>query len=208
MPEPIRLVVLLSGGGTTLQNLLDQIADGRLNATITRVISNRSDAFGLQRAQSANIPTMVITRKSQPTREAFSEAIFTVCRAESAQLVVLAGFLARLSIAPDFVHRVINIHPSLLPAFGGQGMYGHHVHEAVLAFGAKVSGCTVHFADDDYDHGPIIAQRAVPVLDEDTPERLAARVFEQECEVYPEVIHLVASGRLRLDGRVVRRLPG
>jgi len=102
---------------------------------------------------------------------------------------------------------VTNNHPSLIPAFCGQGFYGHHVHEAVLAYGVKLSGCTVHFADNQYDHGPVILQRAVPVLDDDTPDTLAARVFEAECEAYPEALRLIASGRLRLDGRRVRCMP-
>jgi folate-dependent phosphoribosylglycinamide formyltransferase PurN len=119
-------------------------------------------------------------------------------------LVCLAGFLQLLPVPEDFAGRVMNIHPALIPAFCGQGFYGHHVHEAALAYGVKVSGCTVHFADNVFDHGPIILQRAVPVLDGDTAETLAARVFDQECEAYPEAIRLFAEGRLHIDGRSVR----
>jgi folate-dependent phosphoribosylglycinamide formyltransferase PurN len=119
------------------------------------------------------------------------------------QLVCLAGWLHLLPIPPDFHQRVLNIHPALLPAFGGKGMYGHHVHEAVLSYGAKVSGCTVHFADNTYDTGPILVQRCVPVLDGDTPDALAARVFAAECEAYPEAIRLMAEGRVKVEGRRV-----
>jgi phosphoribosylglycinamide formyltransferase-1 len=119
----------------------------------------------------------------------------------------MGGFLKRLDIPADFANRVVNIHPGLIPAFCGKGFYGHHVHEAVLEYGAKLSGCTVHFADNQYDHGPVILQKAVPVENDDTPETLAARVFEAECEAYPEAIQLIAEGRVKLEGRIVRILP-
>jgi folate-dependent phosphoribosylglycinamide formyltransferase PurN len=142
----------------------------------------------------------VITRKSHDSLEAFSAAIFDRCRAVQADLVICGGFLALLKIPSDFTLRVMNIHPSLIPAFCGQGMHGRHVHEAVLARGCKLSGCTVHFLDDNYDHGPIILQRPVPVLDGDTPSSLAARVFAAECRAYPEAIRLYADGLLRVFG--------
>jgi folate-dependent phosphoribosylglycinamide formyltransferase PurN len=144
-----------------------------------------------------------VDRKACASRDEFSERIFSLCRAAGVDLVCLAGFLQLLPIPDDFLLRVMNIHPALIPAFCGKGFYGHHVHEAVLAYGAKLSGCTVHFADNAYDHGPIILQRAVPVLDDDTPDSLAARVFEQECEAYPLAIRWFAEGRLELDGRRV-----
>jgi formyltetrahydrofolate-dependent phosphoribosylglycinamide formyltransferase len=203
---PIRLAVLLSGSGTTLQNLIDRIADGRLQAEIDVVISNRSDAFGLERADAGGIPTAVVERADCSSREEFSRRIFDLCRQAKVDLVCLAGFLQLLPIPGDFAGRVMNIHPSLIPAFCGKGFYGHRVHEAALALGVKVSGCTVHFADNVYDHGPIILQRAVAVLDADTPESLAARVFDQECEAYPEAIRLFAEGRLQIEGRRVRVL--
>jgi formyltetrahydrofolate-dependent phosphoribosylglycinamide formyltransferase len=204
MEQPIRLAVLLSAGGTTLQNLLDRIADGRLAARIVRVVSSRPDAFGLTRAERAGVPAAVVERKACGSREEFSARIFEQCRQAEADLVCLAGFLQLLLIPEDFQGRVLNIHPALIPAFSGKGFYGHHVHEAALAHGVKVSGCTVHFADNVYDHGPIVLQRTVPVLDDDTPEALAARVFAQECEAYPEAIRLFAEGRLRIEGRRVR----
>jgi phosphoribosylglycinamide formyltransferase-1 len=118
-----------------------------------------------------------------------------------------SGFLKRITVPEDYAHRVTNIHPALIPAFCGEGMYGHHVHEAVLDYGAKLSGCTVHFADNQYDHGPVILQRAVPVLDDDTPDSLAARVFQAECEAYPEALQAMAQGRLTMEGRRVRIAP-
>lgn len=200
----LRIAVLISAGGTTLQNLIDRVAAGRLNAQIVLVISSSADAFGLQRAEQADIPTTVISRREAGSRAEFSRQIFDRCREARADLVCLAGFLQLISVPEDFRNRVMNIHPSLIPAFCGKGFYGHHVHEAVLRQGVKVTGCTVHFADDVYDHGPIIVQRAVMVRDDDTPETLAARVFEQECEAFPEAIRLFAEGRLEIDGQRVQ----
>jgi phosphoribosylglycinamide formyltransferase 1 len=205
MDRPIRLAVLLSGGGTTLQNLIDRIADGRLAARIVQVISSRPDAFGVERAKRAGLPVEAVVRKSFPDVVAYGARVFDLCRASGADLVCMAGFLQLVPVPPDFTRRVMNIHPALLPAFGGKGMYGRHVHEAVLAYGAKVSGCTVHFVDQEYDHGPVILQRAVEVKDDDSPESLSARVFAEECEAYPEAIRLFAEGRLRVDGRHVCR---
>jgi formyltetrahydrofolate-dependent phosphoribosylglycinamide formyltransferase len=204
MTAPIRLTVLISGGGTTLQNLLDRIADGRLRAQVVAVVSNVADARGLERGRKAGIPVHVVERKKCASREEFSRRIFEPCRAARADLVCMGGFLQLVSIPADFTHRVMNIHPSLIPAFCGKGFYGEHVHEAALAMGVKVSGCTVHFADNEYDHGPIIVQRPVPVHDDDTVEALFDRVFEQECEAYPEAIRLFAEGNLRVDGKLVR----
>jgi formyltetrahydrofolate-dependent phosphoribosylglycinamide formyltransferase len=206
MNPAIRLAVFLSSGGTTLQNLLDRIADGRLQAQMVLVASSNSDAFGLIRAENAGIPTAVVDRKSCASREDFSRRLFDLCREHRADLVCLAGFLQLISIPDDFQGRVMNIHPALIPAFCGKGFYGHHVHEAVLASGARITGCTVHFCDNQYDHGPIISQRPVPVMDDDTADSLAARVFQQECEAYPEAIRLFAEGRLRIEGRRVRIL--
>jgi phosphoribosylglycinamide formyltransferase-1 len=202
--SPIRCAVLLSGGGTTLQNLLDRSAADRLPAKIVLVVSSKTDAFGLERARQAGVPTLVVNRKEAGSLGEFSQRIFAACRDARVDLVCLAGFLQLIKLPDDFVGRVINIHPALVPAFSGKGFYGHHVHEAVLASGAKITGCTVHFVDNEYDHGPIILQRPVPVLDDDTPQSLATRVFAQECEAYPEAIALFAAGRLKVDDRRVR----
>ena len=205
--KPLPIAVLLSGGGTTLQNLIDRIQDRSLPAQIVQVIANKPGVLGIERARKAALPVEVVERKTFSSTEAFSESIFKLCRAARAQLVCLAGFLQLLRIPEDFIHRVMNIHPSLLPAFGGKGMFGHHVHEAVLAYGAKVSGCTVHFADNEFDHGPVVLQRTTPVHDDDTPDTLAARVFEQECIAYPEAIRMLAEGRVTIEGRRVRIRP-
>lgn len=198
------IAVLVSGSGTTLQNLIDRIASGVLPARIVQVISSRPDAFGVERARKAGLAVEVVSRTDFSSREAFSERTFEVCRAAGAKLVVLAGYLQLLRIPDDYRLKVLNIHPALLPAFGGKGMYGRHVHDAVLAYGAKVSGCTVHFVDDQYDHGPIVAQRSVDVRDDDTADALAARVFQVECELYPAVIRAVAEGDVSVTGRKVR----
>src|SRR6516165_7440579 len=205
--QPIRLAVLVSGGGTTLQNLLDRCRDGRLAAQVVQVISSHAGVFALERARQAGIPSAVVNRKEAGSAAEFSRRIFDLCRQTRADLVCMAGFLQLLPIPDDFLGRVMNIHPALIPAFCGKGFYGNRVHEAVLAAGVKVTGCTVHLADNQYDHGPIILQRPVPVLDDDTPDTLAARVFEEECEAYPEAIRLFAAGRLRVEGRRVRVLP-
>jgi phosphoribosylglycinamide formyltransferase 1 len=202
--HPFRIAVLISGGGTTLRNFIEKIAAGRLPVEIALVISSSAKSRGLQYAEQAGIPQMVVAWNSFAGQEDFSRAIFDACRQKQVDLVVMGGFLKRVIIPDDFLDRVINIHPALIPAFCGQGYYGHHVHEAVLDYGAKLSGCTVHFADNQYDHGPVILQKAVPVLDDDTPDTLAARVFEAECEAYPEALRQIAEGRVTLEGRRVR----
>ncbi|HVJ88036.1 MAG TPA: phosphoribosylglycinamide formyltransferase [Caulifigura sp.] len=192
---PLRVGILISGGGTTLVNFLAEREAGRLPIDIPIVIADR-ECTGIAKATRAGLSCEVLPRRSFPSVAAFSQAIFDRMRAAKVDLVTLAGFLARVDVPDDFHRRVMNIHPALIPAFCGKGMYGHFVHEAVLARGCKVSGCTVHFADSEYDHGPIISQKCVPVLDSDTPETLAARVFEAECAAYPEAIRQFAEGRL------------
>ncbi len=204
LTNPLRIAVLLSGSGTTLQNLIDRCRGGSLAAEVVVVVADRVDAFGLERARQAGIPTAVVERKACGSREEFSRRIFDHCRQHRAGLVCMAGFLQLLQIPDDFALRVMNVHPALIPAFSGKGFYGHRVHEAVLDYGAKLTGCTVHFADNVYDHGPIILQRAVAVHEDDTPETLAARVQEEEREAYPEAIGLFAAGRLQVEGRRVR----
>src|SRR5262245_49912741 len=203
----LRLAALVSGNGTTLQNLLDRAADGRLPAQVVLVVSNNADAFALTRARRAGIATTAVNRKDAGSTAEFSRRIFHLCRGAKADLVCMAGFLQLLEIPDDYLGRVMNIHPALIPAFCGKGYYGQRVHEAALEAGVKVSGCTVHFADNQYDHGPIILQRTVPVHDEDSPDTLSARIFAQECEAYPEAIRLFAEDRLRMEGRRVRIVP-
>ena len=204
---PFRIAVLISGGGTTLRNLLEKIRAGRLDVEIALVVSSSAAAGGLRYAIDAGVPTAIIDPKTTAGEDDFSRGVFDRCRQAGVDLVVMGGFLKRVVIPDDFANRVTNIHPALVPAFCGRGFYGHRVHEAVLEYGAKLSGCTVHFADNEYDHGPIILQRAVPVLDDDTPDALAARVFAAECEAYPEALRLIAAGRVRVEGRRVRILP-
>lgn len=190
-PLRLRLAVLISGGGRTLANLLERIAAGTLAATVETVVSSRADIRGVEIARAAGIPTHVLPPQGRPLAD-WSREIFDCCRAAQADLVVMAGFLHLIEIPDDFVNRVINIHPSLLPAFGGKGYHGMHVHRAVLARGCTVSGCTVHLVDGEYDHGRILLQKAVEVAPNDTPESLAARVFEAECEALPDAINRLA----------------
>ena len=202
--RPVRLAVLLSGGGSTLQNFIDCIAAGRLSAEIVLVVASRADAGGIVRAQRAGIPTSIVPRKQFESVDAFNDAIHTDLQRYSVDLIALAGFLSPFQLRGLYAHRVMNIHPALIPAFSGKGFYGDRVHRAVIESGVKVSGCTVHFADDEYDNGPIILQGTVPVLDDDTPETLAARVHALENDLYPQAIRLWAEGRLRLVDRRVR----
>jgi len=203
----IRLAVLLTGSGTTLENLFQRRDAGTLDAEVAVVIASRADAYGLERARKRNIPAFVIERKAFVLPEDFSAAVFEKVTAYQPDLVCLAGFMSLLRIPEAFTHRVVNIHPSLLPAFGGKGYYGHRVHEAVLKTGCKVTGCTVHFVDNEYDQGPIIKQRAVEVLPDDTADTLAERVQAAEREIYPAAIQLIAQQRLKIVGRTVRVLP-
>lgn len=206
LKRPIRLGVLISGTGTTFANLLHCIEAGDLRAEITIVIASRPDCGGLERARTAGIRSEVVSRKACSGVDDFSERIFALLREAQVELVVLSGFLSLIRIPDDFANRVMNIHPALIPAFCGKGLYGITVHETVLARGVKISGCTVHFADNLYDHGPIIVQKAVPVLEGDSPQSLAARVFKAECEAYPDAIQLFADARLEVIGSRVRIL--
>lgn len=199
----MKIAVLISGSGRTLKNLIDLVAEGSLDVDIRLVLSSSATAGGLAHATEAGIPTAVISRRDYPSHEGYGEAVFAKCRDAGVDLVAMAGFLKFAPVPDDFAGRVVNIHPSLLPAFGGQGMYGNAVHQAVLDYGAKVTGVTMHFVDNQYDNGPIIWQQPVPVFDDDTPESLAARVFEVEKEAYPHVLKLIASGRVEVHGRRV-----
>ncbi len=198
------VAVLISGGGTTLKNLLQWHSRAALNVDFRVVISSNDRAGGIDFAKQANIPVKVLRRKDFENPNAHSEAVFSILRQLRVKLVVMGGYLEHLLIPSDFEHRVINIHPSLIPAFCGKGFYGLRVHQAVLDFGAKLSGCTVHYVDNQYDHGPIIAQRSCEVLDLDSPETLQRRVFELECQLYPEVIEAIVHDRVSIEGRHVK----
>jgi phosphoribosylglycinamide formyltransferase 1 len=200
---PLKLAVLISGSGRTLKNFIDLAADCRLPIDIRLVLSSSAKAGGLEHARAAGIPTRTIARRRFDTDKHYGDAIFAACREAGVDLVAMAGFMRLAPVPDDFAGRVVNIHPALIPAFCGVGMYGHHVHEAVIAAGVKVTGVSVHFVDNEYDAGPIIWQQPVPVFEDDTADTLGARVFETEKEAYPHVLRLLAAGRVRLEnGRV------
>lgn len=199
----LKIAVLISGGGRTLKNLLDLASEENLPVDVRLVISSSASAGGLQFARDANVAMAVIDRKHFTRDADFGTAVFNACRDASVDYVVMAGFLKLAPLPEDFANRVVNIHPSLLPAFGGHGMYGHRVHQAVLDYGAKITGCTVHFVDNQYDQGPVIWQQPVPVYPDDTADSLAARVLLAEKEAYPHVLKLLAGGKIRVEGRKV-----
>ena len=210
MQKPLNLGVLISGGGRTLQNLIDRIGDGSLKARVQIVISSHPEAFGLEKARRHKIPSVVINRgsfKGESALGGFSQAITEELGRHELDLVIMAGFNCLYRIPERYEGKVMNIHPALIPAFCGKGYYGEKVHRAVLEYGVKVTGCTVHFADNSSAHGPIILQQPVSVRDDDTPESLAERVFKEECTAYPEAIGLFQEGRLKIEGRKVRILP-
>ncbi|MFN0205780.1 MAG: phosphoribosylglycinamide formyltransferase [Planctomycetota bacterium] len=201
-----RIAVLLSGSGRSLENLFVQITARTLNAEIGIVISSNPAAFGLERAKNRGVATAALAAERGESAAQYSGRIFALVDKLQIDLVVLAGFLKILTIPDQYLGRVINIHPSLLPAFGGRGMYGHRVHEAVIQSGARVSGCTVHYVTNTVDAGPIIEQRIVNVPDGDTADSLAARVFEQELIALPAAIEWHLNGMLQIRGQRVVRL--
>lgn len=203
MTARVPLGVLISGSGTNLQAIIDTIAQGTLDAEIRMVISNRSDAYGLTRAQRHHLPTRVISHKDFSSREAFEAELVTALQAARVELVILAGFLRVLSpfFIRAFPQRIMNIHPSLLPAFPGL-----HAQRRALESGVRITGATVHFVDEEVDHGPIIIQAAVPVYPDDTEDTLSARIRAQEHRIYPRAIQLFAEGRLEVRAnRVIVR---
>jgi phosphoribosylglycinamide formyltransferase 1 len=209
-PRALRVAVLLSGEGTSLENLCERIDTGDVPARVVLVIASKEKAGGLARAERRDIPAVAVPRRRFASAAAFNDALHAELAKHDVDLVALLGFLSIFELRERWAGRTINVHPALVPAFCGKGYYGHRVHEAVLEAGVKVSGATVHFADDEYDRGPIILQEAVPVLEDDTPESLADRVQEAERRLVPEAIRLFAEGRLSIEGRRVRveRGPG
>lgn len=207
----LKITVLVSGGGTNLQAIIDRIADGSIhNAEIAEVISNNPGVYALERAEKAGIPHTVLSPKSYETREAFNDALLAALQASGCGLVVLAGYL--VAIPPQVVKayrgRIINIHPALIPSFCGKGYYGLRVHEKVLERGVKVTGATVHFVDEDLDHGQIILQKAVEIPEGITAQELQQKVMhEAEWIILPRAIDLIAQGRVVIDGNVTHILP-
>ncbi|MCC8163668.1 MAG: phosphoribosylglycinamide formyltransferase [Lachnospiraceae bacterium] len=206
----LKLAVLVSGGGTNLQAIMDSIADGRItNAQIVTVISNNKNAYALTRAEKAGIPAQCISPKDYADRDQFNDALLDALIASKADLIVLAGCLVVMpeKIVERFENRIINIHPALIPSFCGKDYYGLKVHEGVLARGVKVTGATVHFVDKGTDTGPIILQKAVEVRQDDTPEKLQQRVMcEAEWVIMPQAIDLIANGKVRVEDGKVRFL--
>ncbi len=202
--RPLRIAVLLSGNGTSLENLFERIDAGEVPGEVVVVISSQQKAFGLERARRRGVPAVAVPRKRFSDVVAFEDALHAALAKYDVDLVALLGFLSLFPLRGKFEGRTINTHPALIPAFCGTGFYGRRVHEAVLASGVKVTGATVHFVDEQYDHGPIILQETVPVLEGDTADSLAARVMAVERRLVPEAIRLFAQGRLRIEGHRVR----
>jgi len=202
----LRLAILASGRGSNFEAILNNIKKGNLDASIQVVISNKSTAGALEIATNNGIPAIHISRKQYPAQEQFDNRLLSILDEYQANFVVLAGYLTMLSpfIVRKFKNRILNIHPALLPSFGGKGMYGIHVHEAVLEYGCKVSGVTVHLVDEEYDTGPPVLQRCVPVKNNDTPQTLAQRVVQVEHQIYTEALKLFAQDRIEINGRKVK----
>ena len=199
----LQLGVFASGRGSNFKAIIDAIQENRLNADLRLLLSNKRDAGALSIARDVNVPTAVVSKQSFETRDVFIETMLSTLKQHGVEFVVLAGYMKKVppEIISAYRNRIVNIHPALLPSFGGKGMYGHHVHEAVIERGCKVTGVTVHIVDEVYDHGPIVAQRCVPVEEGDTPDRLASRVLKVEHQLYAEALQLFAEGRIEVAGQ-------
>ncbi len=204
--EKLRVAVLLSGGGTSLENLFTEIEAG-LSAEVVCVLASKKSAYGLERAEKHGVPAIAVPRRDYSDVHAFNDALHEVLDRHEPDLVCLLGFLSPFELRGRYAGRTLNVHPALIPAFSGKGFYGHHVHEAVLKAGVKLTGATVHFASDEYDDGPILLQATVPVEEDDDVERLAARVQALERKLLPKAIRLIASGRVQIEAGRTRILP-
>lgn len=200
----LRIAVLLSGNGSSLENLFEHIEAHDLPAEISVVISSKVDAFGLERARRHGVPAHAVPRKQHPDVDDFNDALHAILDAHPSDLVCLLGFLSPFQLRGRYEGRTLNVHPSLIPAFAGKGFYGARVHQAVLDAGVKLSGATVHFVDEAYDEGPIVCQEVVPVLEDDTVDSLAARVVAAERRLVPQAIRWIAEGRVEIQGRRTR----
>lgn len=201
----MNIAVFASGRGSNFQAILNAIDEGRLPARVTLLVSNNSDAGALDLARSQNIPAFHLSPKQFASEEAYVQQLLALLQRHNIELIALAGYLKKVPsvVIERYRNRILNIHPALLPSFGGPGMYGHHVHEAVIASGVKVTGATVHLVDEEYDRGPIVHQKTVDVLSDDTPETLALKVLKIEHEIYPEVLAAFARSRVKIEGRKV-----
>ena len=203
---PLRLAVFASGGGTNFQAILDAVESGTLPLTVALCLSNTPKAGAVARAARHGVPAAVLDPRDFEPEALYVEALMGVLGEHKVNFIALAGYLRKIpaAVVSAFRGRMVNIHPALLPAFGGKGLYGRRVHEAVLAYGVRWTGATVHLVDEEYDTGPIVLQEPAPVLPGDTPETLAARVLRVEHRLYPKALRLFAEGRVRIEGRIVR----
>lgn len=204
--DPLRVAVLLSGEGTSLENLCEEIDKGRVPARVVAVVSSKEGAGGLRRAENRGIPAVAVPRKQHRDLDEFNDRLHEALAPHDPELIALLGFLSPFQLRGRFADRVLNVHPALIPSFSGRGFYGRHVYEAVLQKGVKLTGATVHFVDEEYDHGPIVLQEAVAVREDDDVESLQARVTAAERRLVPEAVRLFAEGRLRVEGERVRIL--
>lgn len=208
--NPIRIAVLVSGQGrgSNMQAIIDACKSGKIKGEVALVLGVRDDAPAIERARSQAVPTLAISPKAYETTEAYDAAVFDALKGTNIDLICLAGYMRVLgqNVVDHWRGRIMNVHPALIPSFCGKGMYGHHVHEAVIARGVKFTGVTVHLVDEEYDTGPIILQTIVPVAEDDTPDTIAAKVLVEEHRTYTDAIALFAAGRLRVVGRKVRLL--
>ncbi|MBN1397449.1 MAG: phosphoribosylglycinamide formyltransferase [Bacteroidetes bacterium] len=199
----MNIAIFASGRGTNFQAILNSINTGFLPARVTVLISDRSDAAALDTARANNIQTSHLSQKMFPSEDALAEAMLNVLSTQRVELIALAGYLKKIptQVIRRYKNRILNIHPALLPFFGGAGMYGHHVHEAVIESGMKISGATVHFVDEEYDHGQVIMQKTVEISKEDTPGSLAAKVLKIEHEIFPQAIKAFILGKIKIEGK-------
>ena len=199
----MNIAVFASGRGSNFQSILNAIDAGILPAQVVVLISNKSDAGAMEIARAQNIPTQHLSQKMFSSEEALAKAMLDVLKKKQTEFIVLAGYLKKIpaQVIRQYRNRIINIHPALLPLFGGDGMYGHRVHESVLASGKKVSGATVHLVDEEYDRGPIVMQKTVDIVPDETPDSLAAKVLKIEHEIFPLALKAFAEGRIKVEGR-------
>ena len=204
----IRIAVLVSGQGrgSNLQAIIDACASGKIDGQVALVLGVKEDAPAMQRAKEQGVPTLTVSPKGFPSDDDYDKAVYDALQANNIDLICLAGYMRLLGhrVLAGYKNRIMNVHPALIPSFCGKGMFGHHVHEAVIARGVKFTGATVHFVDEEYDAGPIILQSVVPVQDDDTPDTIAAQVLKKEHETYTSAIALFADGRLEVKDRKVR----